>query len=381
LKIAVIDPSLFTYPYDHALVQGLKNNGHEVVLFTKYLSNDEQGSGDPDIKQLFYYGFQTKFMKKLPKKLFLALKGVSHFFSLIILWFALKSFKPDAIHFQWAPLPVMDRFFIPLFRKIAPTILTVHDSSPFNNNPSSKLQAIGSIEIFNKFDHLIVHTKSAVKTLADHGINKSKLSIVQHGFLDSGTDNSAPKSDSSPIMDFLLFGQIKPYKGVDIIINALSDMPADMRAKCHVNIVGSPKMDMQPLFDLAENLGVESSITWDLRFIKDNEIGELFSNADAMILPYRDIDASGVLMQLIPVGRPIIAARIGLFAEILEDGKHGYLIDQNDAKGLANSMVLLINDRKLSTQMGKNVANLQNTIPSWQEIGKATCEIYNNPSK
>ncbi len=376
MKIAVIDPSLFTHPYDHALVQGLKDNGHEVVLFTKHLNEGDQGSDDPDIRQLFYYGFQANFMKNLPKKLFLALKGVSHFFSLIILWFTLKSFKPDAIHFQWAPLPVMDRFFIPLFKKIAPTILTVHDSSPFNNNPSSKLQAVGSIKIFNSFDHLIVHTKSALKTLINHGVDKDKLSIVQHGFLSSGDGNFPPKTQSSPVMNFLLFGQIKPYKGVDIIINAIAEMPADIRAKCHVNIVGSPKMNMQPLFDLANNLSVDSSITWDLRFIHDDEIGELFSKADAMILPYRDIDASGVLMQLIPVGRPIIASRIGLFAELLEDGKHGYLIEQNDPKGLAAAMASLINDRELCIQMGANVADLQNTIPSWKEIGQATCDIY-----
>ncbi len=381
LKIAVIDPSLFTYPYDHALVQGLKDNGHEVVLFTKYLNKGDQGSDDKDIEELFYSGFQTKFAKKLPKKLFLALKGVSHFFSLIKLWFRLKAFKPDAIHFQWAALPVMDRFFIPMFRKIAPTILTVHDSSPFNNNPSSKLQAIGATKIFESFDHLIVHTKGAVKTLSDYGVDKNKLSIVPHGFLSSGIDAPLHRNPPSPVMNFLLFGQIKPYKGVDIIIKAIAELPLDLREKCHVHIVGKPQMDMQPLFELAKNLGVEPSITWDLRFINDDEIGELFSMADTMILPYREIDASGVLMQLISVGKPVIASRIGLFAELLEDGKHGYLIEQNDHVGLAKSMSLLIGNDKLCEEMGLSVANLQSTLPDWKEIGKMTCAIYTLPHK
>ncbi len=376
MKIAVIDPSLFTYPYDKALIEGLKSNGHRVILFSKYMNAGEQGSDDPDIKQLFYYGLQTKFAKKLPKKLFLAIKGVSHFFAMIVLWFKLKTMKPDAIHFQWCPLPIIDRFFIPFFRKIAPTVLTVHDSSPFNNNPSSKLQAVGAIKIFNSFDHLIVHTKSAHETLRAHGIDKDKLSIVQHGFLDAGIGANLSKKESSPIMDFLLFGQIKPYKGVDIIIRAIAELPADLRKKCHVHIVGKAQMDMQPLFDLAKDLGVDPSITWDLRFINDDEIGALLCGADAMLLPYRDIDASGVLMQLIPVGRAVIASRIGLFAELLEDGKHGYLIEQNNPKALAGTMANLINDRVLCADMGKNVAGLQNTLPSWKEIGQMTCKTY-----
>ncbi len=382
MKIAVIDPSLFTYPYDRALMDGLQKNGHEVNLYTKYLNEGEQGYGDPDIIELFYYGLNGRFAKKLPKKLFLAIKGISHFFSMIILWFKLKAAKPDAIHFQWCPLPVMDRIFIPLFRKIAPTVLTVHDSSPFNNNPSAKLQAIGAIKIFNSFDHLIVHTKAAVKTLSKHGIDKDKISIVAHGFLDAGLDAGMDSSsvtaekNPSPIMEFLLFGQIKPYKGVDIIIKALAQMPKDLRRKCRVNIVGKPQMDMQPLFDMAKDLGVDELITWDLRFIGDDEIGKLLSSADTMILPYRDIDASGVLMQLIPVGRAVIASRIGLFAELLEDGKHGYLIEQNSPEDLMQAMSNLINNKDLCTDMGKNVAKLQDALPSWQEIGRLTCDIY-----
>ncbi|PCI57312.1 MAG: group 1 glycosyl transferase [Alphaproteobacteria bacterium] len=376
MRVALIDPSLFTWPYDRALVEGLKSNGHDVILFTKYLSEDEQGKGQPNVREIFYPGLQMKFFKNLPKPVFLSIKGVSHFFSLIILWFHLKFYKPDAIHFQWAPLPIMDRFFIPLFKLIAPTVLTVHDSSPFNNNPSAAMQRIGAIKIFNSFDHLIVHTKSAVQALTEYGLNKEKISIVPHGFLESGIDAATAKRSIPPVMNFLLFGQIKPYKGVDVLIKAVAALPADLREKCHVHIVGKPQMDMEPLFAIAKDLGVESSIAWDLRFINDDEIGDLFSKADAMVLPYREIDASGVLMQLISVGKPVIASRIGLFAELLEDGKHGYLIEQDDHAGLAKAMSLLINDHKLCTTMGEHVSELQNSLPSWKDIGKMTSDIY-----
>ncbi len=381
MKVALIDPSLFTWPYNHALAEGLKQSGHAVTMYTKHLGEKEQGKNDPFIRELFYPGFQSGPIKKLPHKIFLGLKGVAHIASMFHLLNVLRKEKPDAIHFQWTPLAVVDQFFIPLFRRIAPTILTVHDSSPFNNNPSAALQRVGAIKIMNKFDHLIVHTEKARKALIGYGIPEAKISRIDHGILDN-FDASAPaalpaKSADAPV-NLLLFGQIKPYKGTDILLSALALLPAQVRQQCKLSIVGKPQMEMQPLFDMVERLGLKENVVWDLRFVDEAEIPAIFAAADVMVMPYREIDASGVLMLALAVGRPIVATRIGLFAEILEDGKHGFLVPQDDAKALATALESLIKDTALRTTQGENVLALRTSIPSWHQIGMTTAALYSS---
>lgn len=380
MKVALIDPSLFTWPYNHALAEGLKQNGHEVTMFTKHLATKEQGKGDPFIRELFYPGFQSETAKKLPHKIFLGLKGLSHIASMIRLWCTLKRERPDVIHFQWTPLAVVDQFFIPLFRKLAPTVLTVHDSSPFNNNPSAALQRVGAIKIMNAFDHLIVHTEKARKALAGYGIAESKISRIDHGILDNfdQVKDAPAKQDRRPgdPVSLLLFGQIKPYKGTDILLSALALLPEAARAQCRLRVVGKPQMEMQPLFDMTDRLGLKENVDWDLRFVDEAEIPGIFDAADIMVMPYREIDASGVLMLALAVGRPIVATRIGLFAEILEDGTHGYLIPQDDAGSLATALGKLIENKEERDTFGRNVANLRSSIPGWDKIGETTASLY-----
>ena len=378
MKIALIDASLFTWPYDAALAQGLADGGHEVAVFTKCLSAGAPGKDAPHVRELFYPGFQYDWIKNLPNPLFLALKGLSHAVSSVRLVRALRKLKPDVIHFQWTPLPVIDRLFIPAFRRIAPVVLTVHDSSPFNNNPSSRVQQLGAITIMKMFDRLIVHTEKARAALIDHGMEERKLALIPHGVL--ATTQAKPTGVETirreKITTFLLFGKLKPYKGADLLIRALSAMPIDALAKTLVRIVGEPRMDTTPLFALARELKVDHRIVWDLRFVDDDEIGKIFGSVDVIVMPYREIDASGVLMMALSAGLPIVASSIGLFAELLRDGTHGYLVPKESSSKLAIAMTTLVNNPQDLKLMGGAVRALQADIPSWKVIGEQTEALY-----
>ena len=378
MKIALIDPSLFTWPYDHALVDGLSGSGHVVTLFTKHLSPKEPGKNAPEIVEFFYPGLQADWVQKLPHAMFLALKGLMHPICLLNLLRHLRRMQPDVIHFQWAPLPVIDRFFLPAIRSIAPAILTVHDSAPFNDNPRSILQRIGAISIMGSFDRLIVHTDRARQRLIDYGLPAGKITIIPHGVMDFDSVPLAPleKSSASGPVTVLLFGKIKPYKGTDVLIRALAAMPASSRARCRVHIVGKPYMEMEPLFGLARELGVESNIIWDLRFVAEDELHRIFAEADVITMPYREIDASGVLMLGLSTGLPIVASRIGLFAEVLDDGEHGRLVTPDQPDELAQALTALVDSSAERARISRNVQALRDSIPDWQTIGAQTAALY-----
>jgi glycosyltransferase involved in cell wall biosynthesis len=82
------------------------------------------------------------------------------------------------------------------------------------------------------------------------------------------------------------------------------------------------------------------------------------------------------MMVALGVGRPIVASAIGLFKELLEDGKHGYLVPQQNPQALAAALQKLIENTDLRLNMGQNVRQLGNDIPDWAEIGRMTTDVY-----
>lgn len=376
LKVALIDPSLFTLPYDAKLAAALGAVGHSVSFYGKALAPDETAPGVDDLRQIFYPELLRWDVTRWPAGLAKLAKGALHGRSMGRLLAALRRDPPDIIHFQWLPLPIIDRAFIGRLRRIAPLVLTAHDSRPFNANPGSILQTLGATSILIRFDRVIVHTEQGRQRLADYGVPGNRLAKVAHGFLhDDETPPPQPPADRDDgTVRFLLFGKIKPYKGVDLVIEAVRRMSPEDRARCRVDIVGKPYMDVAPLVSAAAGLG--DAVTFDFRFVEDGELMRLLARADALVFPYREIDMSGVLMTGLRAARPIIASEIGGFAELLEDGRHGFLVPPGDPAALSAAMSRLVREPATRVHFSREIGTLVSTIPSWREIALRTSAVY-----
>jgi glycosyltransferase involved in cell wall biosynthesis len=376
MKIAVIDPSLYTWPYDAELVGALRAAGHDVTLYGKALPARDKRRDSPILAPLFYRSLAEVEKERGPRALFLARKGVSHLASMARLLRALRRARPDVIHVQWLLFPAADRFFLAALRKIAPLVLTVHDTNPFNANPAARVQALGAIAIMRAFDRLIVHTAQGAERLAAHGVAQARVSVIAHGLLHRPEPAPPPPATDGPRLAFLQFGLVKPYKGVDVLIRAVAQLAPAQRARCAIAVVGRPEMDVGPLEALARELGVADAIRFDFRFVPDDELARLMREAAVLLFPYREIEASGVLMSALAWGRPVVASRIGLFAEIIADGRHGLLVPPDDPAALAAALARLVEDPALVARMAREVGTLAATIPSWSEIAARTLEVY-----
>lgn len=374
MNIAMVDPSLFTIQYDCELVHALTVAGdggksdQRVILYGRPLRPEEALSHPIPLVTQFY-----RVSEMLPRTVRRAAKGVEHAVDMSMFTMRMAVVRPDIIHFQWCPLPIFDRAGITVLRNLAPMVLTVHDPNPYNGHPHG-IMSRGARELSRLFDAVIVHSEGGRSQLLRFGIDPAKTHVVPHGPLQVKTSGreTAFGRDGFTIV---FFGKIKAYKRLDTLVEALAKLPPALKKSVHLVVVGEPLIDISDIQSTATAAGIRTS--WELRFVRDDEIDHWLSRADLFVFPYRDIDASGVFMSCLKYGKPVIATRIGMFCEVLQHGIHGYLIDLGrPAEAFTTAIAKLMSDPQLAYRMGIEVSRLMNTLPSWVGIAGLTTNIY-----
>ncbi len=374
MRAALVDPSLFTLPYDVALVGGLRAAGVQVDFYGRVLTREDGEAAGLDVEPCFYRVAGHPALRSLPAKLRLAVKGVDHLASMRRLLSVLRRVRPDVIHFQWLPLPLFDARLLPAFRRLAPVVLTVHDTDPFNGAPTARLQRAGFAASLAGCDRLIVHTAQGAGRLAALGVDPAKVTLMPHGPLAS-VDDAGP-DDMLGELTFVLFGKIKPYKGADLLVEAFAALPEPARWQARLRVVGQPYMELDGLRALAASRGVADRLVLEPRFVAEAEMVTVFAPGSVAVFPYREIEASGVLSLALAHGRPVIASRLGNFAETLHDGMDGRLVIPGDVAALRDAMLELIEDRALAAERGRRARALAGSLPGWAEIGRRTRALY-----
>ncbi|QGA81921.1 glycosyltransferase family 4 protein [Halomicrobium sp. LC1Hm] len=372
-RVAVIDPSNFTPPYNHHLCEGLADTGWTVKLFTSGKTNWIPKNYER--VQAFYPVTEGYVGDDLPEKMQMLVKGAEHVIGMLQLVNHLNRWDPDIIHFQWLPLPVVDVPLMHLIERIAPTILTVHDSTPFQGAATSRIQRLMARKGPRVVDKVIVHTEETKDKLVDASVPQADISVIPHGVIRYPMTDHL-RTNTSDETTVLFFGNVKPYKGVDILIDAVARLPPEVRQKLRVVIAGRPHGSADELKQKSHSLDINASITWELGYIEHEHVSMYFQRSDIVVFPYRHIDQSGALMTALPFGKPIIATEVGGFEDVLTDGVHGRLVPPDNADALSSALADVLTDNHRRAEMGDAVVELADNTYSWGRIAEMTTEMY-----
>jgi glycosyltransferase involved in cell wall biosynthesis len=135
----------------------------------------------------------------------------------------------------------------------------------------------------------------------------------------------------------LCFGLIRPYKGVDVLLDAVARLPADARVV--VLLAGEPWGELARR--LRERLGLRDlagRVIASLQWVPEADVADWFSAADAVVLPYRSATGSAVAAQALGWGLPIVGSAVGGIAEVVEEGVNGLLVPPEDPAALARGL-------------------------------------------
>ena len=178
--------------------------------------------------------------------------------------------------------------------------------------------------------------------------------------------NTSKKSIDKSIPIILHLGRVVPYKGIDILIDAVKIIQKTQPV--HLIVAGGGKSYFS--FE-----GVDSYEFLNYS-ISNEEIIDLIENCMVVVCPYRSASQSGIPMTVFSFNKPIIASNIGGFSEVIEHNINGILVDRIEAPAFAEAIGNLISDKELRDKMVVNIGNFQKGEFSWSNIAKSTLNFY-----
>ncbi|HAT61931.1 MAG TPA: hypothetical protein DCS83_05200 [Prevotella sp.] len=142
------------------------------------------------------------------------------------------------------------------------------------------------------------------------------------------------KVDNNKV-NLLFFGNVVANKRLDLLIDAVKELPDGIQQHVHLNICGKCRTGKEVFL---HQIGDCKTISTYFKRIPDEEIPELFMKHQFFILPYQDVAQSGPHMIAYNYNLPVIASDISGFAERVEDGKNGFLFHVNDKQALMEAI-------------------------------------------
>jgi glycosyltransferase involved in cell wall biosynthesis len=372
-RIVLVDPSDFTTPYDLALAGAIQAEGRCVRLV------GQAGALDP--RQPFHHGhfypvLASRWGCRLRGGGVRLVKGACHGFDMFRFAQWAAAFEAGIVHFQWSPVPVIDRWIIRLLRNRVPVAITLHDSNPYQGAANWPMRQ-GYANLLRSVDAIIVHTRQAERRVAATGIDPALVYRIPHGLLgDVGHTGASPRRSRRDRLVLLQFGKIKPYKGVDLLLQALTLIPRQLRNRLDVRIVGKPYMDTAGMEQFADANGLTGCVSFRFEFVSEAEEERLFAEADAILLPYREIDASGVAMSAIARGLPVLATDIDGFRELFEGEGGARLVPAADAAAMSRAVTDWIDAPEQLDALAEAMRLRRASIPSWDEIARRHLAVY-----
>jgi glycosyltransferase involved in cell wall biosynthesis len=135
----------------------------------------------------------------------------------------------------------------------------------------------------------------------------------------------------------LFFGFIRHYKGLDLLLEAFADERL-REFPVQLIVAGEFYENPQPYLESIIRLKLEGLVELRTGFIPDNEVRNYFSVTDLVAQPYRSATQSGVSQIAYHFEKPMLVTNVGGLAEIVPDGKVGYVVEVQP-KQIADALV------------------------------------------
>ncbi|NOK61270.1 MAG: Glycosyltransferase involved in cell wall bisynthesis [Chloroflexi bacterium AL-W] len=225
---------------------------------------------------------------------------------------------------------------------------------------------------------VIAHSHAAKDMLEARYGPLNHCTIIPHGsyvnMYGPLRDQSASRTqlnlpNAQPV--FLNFGTLRPYKNLEMLIDAFAKLPVTARGT--LLIIGAAK-DQDYASALQERTHTVQNVIVRNQFIPDDELPQYLAAADAIVLPYRTMLTSGILWWAMSYARPVVAPAFGPVTELIHEGHEGFLFTPGNTDSLRAALARLLSNPDLSSMGAASLKVAQQF--AWPQIAAQTTQLY-----
>lgn len=269
----------------------------------------------------------------------------------------IKLFKPNLVYFTISPKGYAfyrDSIYVLIMKMMNMNIIFhIHMKGIKETTDKSRIKNNIYKYVF-KNTNVICLSKSLIADFS--GILNSIPYIVPNGIHIQQDNYKTDNGNNEVVIQLLFLSNYMRSKGVLVLMEALNILNKQ-GYKFHARFVGAP-------FDLTieflESLAVEYKISNMVEIVGplygDDKIRE-FHNASIFIFPTFNEAFPLVLLEASQFGLPVISTFEGGIPDIVVDGETGFLVDSQNSEMLAEKIAILLNNKDMRIEMGKNAHN------------------------
>ena len=282
----------------------------------------------------------------------------------------LTDHEPELVIFQW-----WVAFWAPHFWTLCREIRRRHDSRIVFlchnaiEHESNWLKITATRLVLRHADQVFTHAEPETRRLDQLLDGRVEVSTAFHptyaalgGEAPSRADARESLQVSGPVL--LFFGFVRPYKGLDVLLDALPLVLQSMDVT--LLVVGEFWHDKTKYLESLRRNGIEHRVRLVDRYVPDPEVGRWFAAADLVVQPYRSASGSGICQLAYGRGRPVVATRVGSLAEVVQDGVNGRLVEPEQPAALAQAIVDSLDPQTLQ-RLTHEAANTAERF-SWEAL-------------
>lgn len=352
-KILVVDFNGTSPTYTYYFVKGLIDAG----MYVKVLGKKNNRFIDVHNYQEKYLGLNSRY------------KYLNYLLNWIYLFFLSKKYK--AIHFQWLPMlnySGVEFFLVKILKSFNSNIFyTIHNFYPHGCNDD--LIKKRYIRLYNLMDNFIIHTQSTKEKFVKNIFIKKNFILINHGLFYSEFSSLITKQEG---INLLILGHIMPYKGVEDAISAVRII-LNKGIKINLRIKGkcNKKYYLKLIKHIAK-LKVSKNVIITDYFIEVDELIQSYKESSLCIMPYREIEQSGVLYTSIGLGIPVVSYDVGGISEKITHRINGSIVPRNNIEKLAQEVEWCYSNLAILKQ---NISDEQD-IDYWKKNGDELMKVY-----
>jgi glycosyltransferase involved in cell wall biosynthesis len=358
MRVHVVDPPAYTPPYDHALSGALAAAGADVTLMTSAFPYGEVPRGDG-------YRLDERFYRRTTGAPGGTLRRLTRLAAHVpdMLAYRRAAAAADVVHLQWLTVGQVDERLLPR----RPLVLTAHDVLPREPRPG---QVAAQARLLGRMDAVVVLSEHGRRRLVGEvGVDPGRVEVIPHGVLDHLThvepDPLPPELAAVEVPVVLCFGLMRPYKGLDVLVRAWEGI-----AGAELWIVGRARMDTAALHAAAP-----PGVRFVERFVDGGEAAAFFRRADLAVLPYREIEGSGVLATALAFGLPLLLTDVGSFPEVAATGA-AELVPPDEPAALHAALASLVGDAARREALAASSAAAAAGPYAWGPIAERHLALY-----